>query len=435
MRVETRACVVSRPRPPPSPLTPPFSLPSRSTAEEETYLNLVLEFIPDTVYKITRYYTKNRQLPPMLVVKLYVYQMLRSLAYLHSCGVCHRDIKPQNLLVDSRTHVLKLCDFGSAKALLPGEPSVAYICSRYYRAPELIFGSTEYTCAIDVWSSGCVAAELLLGHPLFPGDTGVDQLVEIIKVLGTPSREEVEAMNRAYTEFKFPQIRPYPWSKIFRPRAPPEAIDLISKMLQYVPTARLTAIEACAHEFFDELRDPTAKGDPSIKMPPNLFAFTDKVRRLRELPRLVLLLLLLLLLLPNTRRPCARGDAEPRPLAPSPPFSPFPPSTPFSRAGARGLLDRADREARPAPRPPAQLGTPGARTPLRRGRRVVLVLLVLGGGGGRGPWQRPEAPRGPCAGGHPLGRGGGRRGQRHLPLPHAHHVPGGRRHRAHRAGS
>jgi serine/threonine protein kinase len=116
-----------------------------SGKEEETYLNLVLEYVPETVYKVTRAHVKLRNLPPMLSVKLYTYQMLRSLAYLHSVGICHRDIKPQNLLVDSATHVLKLCDFGSAKALLPGEPSVAYICSRYYRAPELIFGATEYT--------------------------------------------------------------------------------------------------------------------------------------------------------------------------------------------------------------------------------------------------------------------------------------------------
>jgi glycogen synthase kinase 3 beta len=158
--------------------------------EEETYLNLVLEYVPETVYKVIRSHTKTRTLPPMLTVKLYVYQMCRSLAYLHATGICHRDIKPQNLLVDARTHVLKLCDFGSAKALLPGEPSVAYNCSRYYRAPELIFGATDYTTAIDVWSAGCVMAELLLGHPLFPGETGVDQLVEIIKVLGTPTKEE-----------------------------------------------------------------------------------------------------------------------------------------------------------------------------------------------------------------------------------------------------
>jgi glycogen synthase kinase 3 beta len=245
------------------------------TMEEETYLNLVLEFVPETVYRITRQHTKVRQLPPLICVKLYVYQMLRSLAYLHSCGICHRDIKPQNLLVDSRTHVLKLCDFGSAKALVAGEPSVAYICSRYYRAPELIFGSTEYTVAIDVWSAGCVAAELLLGHPLFPGESGVDQLVEIIKVLGTPTREEVEAMNRAYTEFKFPQIKPYPWGKIFRSRTPPEAIDLISKLLQYVPSMRVTAIEACAHSFFDEIRLPVTRLPDGGPLPP-LFNFEPR---------------------------------------------------------------------------------------------------------------------------------------------------------------
>jgi serine/threonine protein kinase len=85
--------------------------------------------------------------------------------------------------VNPHTHQLKLCDFGSAKVLVKGEPNISYICSRYYRAPELIFGATEYTTAIDIWSMGCVMAELLLGQPLFPGESAVDQLVEIIKVL------------------------------------------------------------------------------------------------------------------------------------------------------------------------------------------------------------------------------------------------------------
>ncbi len=93
-----------------------------------------------------------------------------------------RDIKPHNLLVDPVRQVLKLCDFGSAKAFVKGEPNVAYICSRFYRAPELIFGSTDYNTAIDVWSQGCVFAELLIGTPIFPGSSGIDQLVEIIKV-------------------------------------------------------------------------------------------------------------------------------------------------------------------------------------------------------------------------------------------------------------
>jgi glycogen synthase kinase 3 beta len=171
---------------------------------------------------------------PIQFIKLYTYQLFRSLAYIHSIGICHRDIKPQNLLLNPTTGILKLCDFGSAKVLIEGEPNVSYICSRYYRAPELIFGATNYTTSIgkltsltsiqsysvqdrkltDVWSTGCVVAELMLGQPLFPGESGIDQLVEIIKVLGTPTREQIKTMNPNYMEHKFPQIRPHPFSKV-----------------------------------------------------------------------------------------------------------------------------------------------------------------------------------------------------------------------------
>jgi serine/threonine protein kinase len=153
--------------------------------------------------------------------------------------------------VDPVRQVLKLCDFGSAKAFIKGEPNVAYICSRFYRAPELIFGSTDYSTAIDVWSAGCVFAELLIGSPIFPGSSGVDQLVEIIKVLGTPTKDELKSMNPNYQEFKFPQIRAYPWGSIFKPSAPPEAIDIIGKLLAYVPDKRLKAIEVSVTDVTD----------------------------------------------------------------------------------------------------------------------------------------------------------------------------------------
>lgn len=102
----------------------------------------------------------------------------------------------------------------SAKVLVPGEPNVSYICSRYYRAPELIFGATNYTLNIDIWSTGCVMAEMLLGQPFFPGDSGIDQLVEIIKILGTPTKDEIAAMNASYVEHRFPQIKPHPLHKV-----------------------------------------------------------------------------------------------------------------------------------------------------------------------------------------------------------------------------
>lgn len=241
--------------------------------KDEVYLNLVLEYVPETVYRVARHYSKSKQTIPILYIKLYMYQLFRSLAYIHSMGICHRDIKPQNLLVDPESGVLKLCDFGSAKQLVRGEPNVSYICSRYYRAPELIFGATDYTSQIDVWSAGCVQAELLLGQPIFPGDSGVDQLVEIIKVLGTPTREQIREMNPNYQEFKFPQIKAHPWTKVFRPRTPQEAIDLVSQLLEYTPSLRVAPMEACAHVFFDELRDPATRLPNGRELPP-LFNFS-----------------------------------------------------------------------------------------------------------------------------------------------------------------
>ncbi|KAK8397239.1 hypothetical protein O3P69_004744 [Scylla paramamosain] len=248
---------------------------SSGDKKEEVFLNLVLEFIPETVYKVARHHSKQKQTIPISYIKLYMYQLFRSLAYIHSLGVCHRDIKPQNLLLDPETGVLKLCDFGSAKHLVRGEPNVSYICSRYYRAPELIFGATDYTTNIDVWSAGCVLAELLLGQPIFPGDSGVDQLVEIIKVLGTPTREQIREMNPNYTEFKFPQIKSHPWQKVFRQRTPEDAINLVSRLLEYTPSARITPLQACAHKFFDELRDPNTRLPNNRELPP-LYNFTEQ---------------------------------------------------------------------------------------------------------------------------------------------------------------
>merc|ERR1719401_1656528 len=192
-------------------------------------------------------YGKQKQMMPRIFVQLYSYQTCRALAHLRASCVVHRDIKPQNLLVDaSRGHLLKLCDFGSAARLGQGRASlVAYICSRYYRAPELIFGATQYTMAVDLWSLGCVLGEMLRGRPLFPGENGVDQLVEIVKVLGAPSRRHVLAMNPQYFNFSFPAIAPCSWSTIFRKDVGSEFTSLLAAFLQYDPEARIWPLEAC----------------------------------------------------------------------------------------------------------------------------------------------------------------------------------------------
>jgi serine/threonine protein kinase len=100
---------------------------------------------------------------------------MRGLNYIHKKGICHRDIKPQNLLVDPTCHILKICDLGSAKRLIDGEKSTAYMCTRFYRAPELLLGCTTYTNAIDMWAAGCVVAEMINGKIFFEGTNAANQ--------------------------------------------------------------------------------------------------------------------------------------------------------------------------------------------------------------------------------------------------------------------
>jgi len=249
----------------------------RSKKDGEVYLNLVLGFVPKNLYEVSSSYSKRNEKMPIEHIQMYIYQLCRSLAYVHSLGICHRDIKPQNLLINPATHELKLCDFGSAKILVKAEPNVSYICSRYYRAPELIFGASDYTSAIDIWSSGCVMAELIMGQPIFAGDSGIDQLVEIIKVLGTPTREEIRQMNRDYKDYKqFPSIKPHSWQKLFPSDTPREALDLMSKLLIYTPPKRIKPLEACTHPFFDDIRKTyTVSGSAASKLP-QLFELTPE---------------------------------------------------------------------------------------------------------------------------------------------------------------
>jgi glycogen synthase kinase 3 beta len=218
---------------------------TKGEKKNEDYLNIVMEFVPDSVQRTLKVLKKQGKFIPEILIKVYSYQLLRALAYIHSMGICHRDIKPSNLLVDPKTHNLKLADFGSAKRLVSGDFNCSYITSRHYRAPELIFGATGYSHAIDIWSAGCTIAELFLGEPLFQGESGIDQLVEIIKVLGTPTRDQIHSMNKFYmaVEWNFPFIGDHDWSKIFSAkRTSAIAIDLISQMVRYEPNRRINPL-------------------------------------------------------------------------------------------------------------------------------------------------------------------------------------------------
>jgi glycogen synthase kinase 3 beta len=232
--------------------------------KSEVYLHLILGYMPENLFEVSSNYAKKHEQMPMSHIQAYIWQLCRALGYVHSLGICHRDIKPQNLLIDSQTLQLRLCDFGSAKILVPREQNVAYICSRYYRAPELIFGALFYTTAIDIWSTGCVLAELILGTPIFAGESGIDQLVEIIKVLGTPTRKQIHSMNPDYRDYnKFPSIKRHPWEKLFPADTPATVLDLMAKMLRYTPSHRILPLESLCHPFFDSLKqEHTKPGGP-----------------------------------------------------------------------------------------------------------------------------------------------------------------------------
>jgi serine/threonine protein kinase len=136
-----------------------------------------------------------------------------------------------------------------------------------------------FICVFDLLL-GCVLAELLLGSHLFPGESAVDQLIEIIKILGTPTKEEIYAMNPNHTSFKLPQIKAHPWTKVFKNKAPANAIDLVSKWLRYEPKTRLDPFESLAHNFFDELREPNAKLPNGQPLPAHLFDWTENELKL-----------------------------------------------------------------------------------------------------------------------------------------------------------
>ena len=240
---------------------------------DEEYLNLIMEFMPQTLHKELKIYRNQKKQLPLILIKLYSYQIIRGLSYMHALGICHRDIKPDNILINPDTCELKLCDFGSAKKLVKGQPNVSYISSRAYRAPELIFGATEYTTAIDLWSGGCVIAEMVLQQPIFSGESSLEQIVEIIKVLGTPNKSQIQSMNPEYKEYKFPIIKRESWDNVFKGKnMPKEFYDLIDKMLLFSPEKRTKPLYLLGHPFFDELRNINTRL-PNGKNLPRLFNF------------------------------------------------------------------------------------------------------------------------------------------------------------------
>jgi serine/threonine protein kinase len=186
---------------------------------------------------------------------LFTNSHIHSLSHTHTCtqhGVLHRDLKPQNLLIDTKG-VLKLADFGLARSVsVPVRTYTHEIVTLWYRAPEVLLGGKQYSSPVDMWSIGCIFAEMITRVPLFPGDSEIDQLFRIFRVLGTPN-ENIWPGVSAYPDFKetFPRWETRDLSTAV-PKASPLAIDLMTKMMAYEPSKRISAFAALKHPYFTE---------------------------------------------------------------------------------------------------------------------------------------------------------------------------------------
>lgn len=213
-------------------------------------LTLVFEYLNTDLKKYLD--STNNMLSPNLV-KSYAYQIIAGLCYCHCHRIIHRDMKPQNLLLN-KTGQIKLCDFGLARAFtIPLRNYTHEVVTLWYRAPEILLGSKFYSLPVDIWSTGAIIAEMVSKKPLFPGDSEIDELYRIFRVLGTPTEETWKGVSDLPTySTSFPNFRKKKLSEIIG-STDPLLIDLIEKMLVYDPAGRISAKDALDHPYFDDL--------------------------------------------------------------------------------------------------------------------------------------------------------------------------------------
>ncbi|MCO5577405.1 hypothetical protein L7F22_031237 [Adiantum nelumboides] len=223
----------------------------------KTGLYLIFEFMDTDLKKYIEVHGRNQgqlRVPlPMKLIKSFMFQLCKGVAHCHRHGVMHRDLKPQNLLIDKDKGLLKIADFGLSRAFsVPLKSYTHEIVTLWYRAPEVLLGATHYSTPIDIWSVGCIFAELSRRQPLFPGDSELQQLLHIFKLLGTPDESIWPGVNKLRDWHDYPQWNAGEIDKAV-PNLDEQGVDLLSRMLRYDPAQRISAKAALEHPFFDEL--------------------------------------------------------------------------------------------------------------------------------------------------------------------------------------
>ena len=215
-------------------------------------LSLVFEFVDMNLLELLE---RNRSgLDQDLVCKI-IYQLTKAIAYCHRNDVVHRDIKLENLLINKHDYSLKLCDFGFARTLPSRDTALTdYVATRWYRAPEILVGIVRYGKEVDVWAIACIAGEISDGQPLFPGQSELDQLHLIQKLIGplTPEQLLFFQKNERYQGIKFPGFpKPEGLEMRYLGLVPKKAISFMKAILVMEPRLRLTADAACSHPWFE----------------------------------------------------------------------------------------------------------------------------------------------------------------------------------------
>lgn len=260
--------------------------------ETFTEVYLVQEYMPMDLHK-----AMHSQLLLDKHIKYFVYQIFRGLKAIHSANVIHRDLKPSNILVNYNCE-LKICDFGLARIYTPAYSSsplvenqlTEYVATRWYRAPEIMLLLSMYSTAVDLWSVGCIMAELFLNCPLFPGKDYRDQLLLIFKFLGTPNDDDSSfiRLSRArsyilllphYHPVDIPSFFNYHPRKVQRignVRVNPDGLDLMTQLLSFNPSFRPEPSVALTHEYLAPFHDPDDEPEAQAKLKPEIFDMQSK---------------------------------------------------------------------------------------------------------------------------------------------------------------
>lgn len=218
----------------------------------------------------------------------FLYQILRAINFIQGAQIVHRDLKPSNILVNADCDI-KICDFGLSRSITdPLDDLTEYVVTRFYRAPEIMLSSHEYTNAIDIWSVGCTFGEILSRRVLFPGANYIKQIDLIVRLLGTPSEEDMSFIaNPHATKFlKSLEFKPkVPLSDFIGGTQNPLALDLLDKMLAFNPRKRITVKEALRHPYLSDLHD----SDEELECKDELdFRFEHEDRSFAEMKQLLL---------------------------------------------------------------------------------------------------------------------------------------------------